>query len=115
MSVTVPGRSRSASLAPLVKGRAWRHRLLRAPGMSHVGASRPSLQLSEMLDEPTARCSSTHREKQLRRWLPVSLATSQVVPCFVVTWPPNLMSSDTFKGISGPDPDEKLVPNIIDW
>jgi len=114
MSVTVPGRSRSASLALLVKGRAWRHRLLRAPGMSHVGASRPSPPLSGMLDEPTARCLPFHPEKQLRRWLPFSLATSQVVPCFVVTWPPNLMSSDTFKGISGPDPDEKLVPNIID-
>ena len=24
------------------------------------------------------------------------------------------MSSDIFKGISGPDPDEKLAPNIID-
>ncbi len=33
MSATVPGRSRSSSLVPLVKGRAWRHRLLRAPGM----------------------------------------------------------------------------------
>jgi hypothetical protein len=59
MSVTVPGRSRSASLVPLVKGRAWRHRLLRAPGMSHLVASRPSLQLSGMLDEPAARCLST--------------------------------------------------------
>jgi hypothetical protein len=39
---------------------------------------------------------------------------SQVVPFFIVTWPPNLMSSDTFKGISGPDSDEKLAPNIID-
>ena len=37
-----------------------------------------------------------------------------MVPFFVVTWPPNLMSSDTFKGIFGPDSDEKLVPNIID-
>ncbi len=55
MSVTVPGRSRSASLVPLVKGRAWRHRLLRAPGMSHWVASRPNLKLSGMLDEPTAR------------------------------------------------------------
>jgi hypothetical protein len=35
-------------------------------------------------------------------------------PFFVVTWPPNLISSDTFKGISGPDSDEKLAPNIID-
>jgi len=35
-------------------------------------------------------------------------------PFFVVTWPPNLTSSDTFKRISGPDSDEKLVPNIID-
>src|SRR6266436_9845136 len=50
MSVTVPGRSRSSSLVLLVKGRAWRHRLLRAPGMSHVGASLPSLPLSGMLD-----------------------------------------------------------------
>src|SRR5258706_13333699 len=48
------------------------------------------------------------------RWLVISLARSQVVPFFVVTWPPNLISSDTFKGISGPDSDEKLAPNIID-
>jgi len=47
-------------------------------------------------------------------WPPFSLAKSQVVPFFVVTWPPNLISSDTFKGISGPDSDEKLAPNIID-
>lgn len=33
---------------------------------------------------------------------------------FIVTWPPNLISSDTFTGISGPDSDEKLAPNIID-
>ena len=48
------------------------------------------------------------------RWLPFSLAKSQVVPFFVVTWPPNLIISDTFKEISGPDSDEKLAPNIID-
>jgi hypothetical protein len=48
------------------------------------------------------------------RWLPFSVAKSQVVPFFVVTWPPNLSSSDTFKGIAGPDPDEKLAPDIID-
>src|SRR6266536_989605 len=35
-------------------------------------------------------------------------------PFFVVTWPPNLIISDTFKEISGPDSDEKLAPNIID-
>ena|SRR5260370_25688338 len=34
MSVTVPARSRASSLATAVKGLAWRHRLLRAPGMS---------------------------------------------------------------------------------
>ena len=34
------------------------------------------------------------------------------VPFFVVSWPPNLIISDIFKGISGPDPDEKLAPNI---
>jgi hypothetical protein len=34
--------------------------------MSHVVASRPSLQLSGMLDEPTARYPST-LEKQLRQ------------------------------------------------
>ncbi len=33
-------------------------------------------------------------------------------PFFIVTWPPNLIISDTFKGISGPDSDEKLAPNI---
>jgi len=32
----------------------------------------------------------------------------------MVTWPPNLIISDTFTGISGPDSDEKLAPNIID-
>lgn len=48
------------------------------------------------------------------RWLPFSFSKSQVVPFFIVTWPPNLIISDTFKGISGPDPDEKLAPNIID-
>ena len=47
-----PGRSRSASLPTPVKGRAWRHRLLRAPGMSNVPATPPSLKLPGMLDEP---------------------------------------------------------------
>ena len=40
-----PGRSRSASLPTPVKGRFSRHRLLRAPGMSHMAAPRPSLKL----------------------------------------------------------------------
>ena len=48
------------------------------------------------------------------RWLPFWLAQSQVVPFFVVRWPPNLMSSDTFTRIAGPDSDSKLAPNIID-
>ncbi len=65
MSITVPGRSRSSSLVPLVKGRFSRHRLLRAPGMSHLVASRPSLKLLGMLDEPTARC--LHLVMQLRQ------------------------------------------------
>jgi len=39
---------------------------------------------------------------------------ARMSPFFVVTWLTNLSSSDTFKGISGPDSDEKLVPNIID-
>ena len=43
---------------------------------------------------------------------PFFIIKSQVVPFFIVTWPPNLFSSDTFKGISGPDSDEKLAPNI---
>src|SRR5712692_3010136 len=47
-----PGRSRSASLPNRVKGRAWRHRLLRAPGMSHRIAPPRSLKLPGMLDEP---------------------------------------------------------------
>ena len=46
------GRSRSASLPSSVKGRAWRHRLLRAPGMSHMAVPQPSLKLPGMLDEP---------------------------------------------------------------
>jgi len=45
---------------------------------------------------------------------PFFVSKSQVVHFFVVTWPPNLSSSDIFKEISGPDPDEKLAPNIID-
>jgi len=48
------------------------------------------------------------------RWLPFSFSKSQVGPFFIVTWPPNLIISDTFTGISGPDSDEKLAPNIID-
>jgi hypothetical protein len=48
------------------------------------------------------------------RWLPFSLAKSHLAPFFVVTWPPNLIIKDTFKGIAGPDSHEKLVPNIID-
>ena len=40
-----PGRSRSASLPTPGKGRAWRHRLLRAPGMSTVAATLPRLKL----------------------------------------------------------------------
>ena len=47
---------------------------------------------------------------------PFFIIKSQVVPFFIVTWPPNLFpavfSSDTFKGISGPDSDSKLAPNI---
>ena len=49
-----PGRSRSASLPTPVKGRAGRHRLLRALGMSNVPATPPSLKLPGMLDEPAA-------------------------------------------------------------
>ncbi len=49
-----PGRSRSASLPTPVKGRAWRHRLLRAPGMSSVAAPPPSLKLPGCLMSLTA-------------------------------------------------------------
>jgi hypothetical protein len=45
---------------------------------------------------------------------PFFVSKKSVAPFFVVTWLPNLSSSDAFKGISGPDSDEKLVPNIID-
>ncbi len=45
---------------------------------------------------------------------PFFIINSQVVPFFIVTWPPNLFSSDTFKEISGPHSDSKLAPNIID-
>ena len=45
---------------------------------------------------------------------PFFVSKSQVVPFFIVTWPLNLISSDTFKGISGPLSDSKLAPNIID-
>src|SRR5258708_778629 len=52
------GRSRSASLPTPGKGRAWRHRLLRAAGMSHMAAPRPSLKLPGMLDEPVGSLAS---------------------------------------------------------
>jgi hypothetical protein len=58
------GRSRSASLPPSVKGRAWRHRLLRAPGMSSMAAPRPSLKLSGMLEEPLALVPSHDKGNQ---------------------------------------------------
>ena len=45
---------------------------------------------------------------------PFFVRKSQVVHFFVVTWPPNLSSSDIFKEIAGPDFDEKVAPNIID-
>ncbi len=45
---------------------------------------------------------------------PFFVSKSQVVHFFVVTWPPNLSSSDIFKEIAGPDSDEKVAPNIID-
>lgn len=44
MSVTVPARSRTPSLATAVKGLAWRHRLLRAPGMSKRSSNPPEPQ-----------------------------------------------------------------------
>jgi hypothetical protein len=48
-----PGRSRSASLVLAVKGRAWRHRLLRAPGMCRRFSLPTEPQaLPGMLDEP---------------------------------------------------------------
>lgn len=44
------GRSRSSSLAAPVKGRAWRHRLLRVPAcMSNRTVLQPSLKLSGCL------------------------------------------------------------------
>ena len=63
---TSAGRSRSASLPAPVKGRAWRHRLLRAPGMSIVPATPPSLKLPGMLDEPVGSLP-LYPEKQLRQ------------------------------------------------
>jgi len=42
------------------------------------------------------------------------VSKSQVLPFFGVRWPPNLIISDVGKGISGPDSDSKLAPNIID-
>ena len=62
-----PGRSRSASLPTPVKGRAWRHRLLRAPGMSNVPATPPGLKLPGMLDEPAARFPSTYLDRPIRQ------------------------------------------------
>jgi hypothetical protein len=47
-----PSRSRSASLPTPIKGRTWRHRLLRAAGMSTIAAPPPRLKLPRMLDEP---------------------------------------------------------------
>jgi hypothetical protein len=64
MSITVRGRSRSASLPTPVKGRAWRHRLLREAFMSTVTAPPRSLKLPGMLDEPggslPCTCSQGH-------------------------------------------------------
>jgi hypothetical protein len=48
------GRSRSASLPCSVKGRAGRHRLLRAAGMSRRLCTPTEPQALRMLDEPTA-------------------------------------------------------------
>jgi hypothetical protein len=47
-----PGRSRFASLPSSVKGRAWRHHLLRAPGMSRRFSFPTEPQAPRMLDEP---------------------------------------------------------------
>jgi hypothetical protein len=54
-----PGRSRSSSLPTPVKGRAWRHRLLRKAFMSTVTAHPRSLKLPGMLDEPGGSLPST--------------------------------------------------------
>src|SRR5713101_7681405 len=54
-----PGRSRSASLPTPVKGRAWRHRLLREAFMSTVTVPSRSLKLPRMLDEPNGSLPST--------------------------------------------------------
>ena len=54
------------------------------------------------------------RKADLLQVAPFFISTNEVVPFFVVTWPPNLSSSDSVKGISGPHLDEKLAPHIID-
>jgi hypothetical protein len=71
-----PGRSRSTSLPTPVKGRFSRHRLLRAPGMSTVPATPPSLKLPGMLDEPVGSLLLS-LEKQLRQSVVPSLVLGQ--------------------------------------
>ncbi len=45
---------------------------------------------------------------------PFFVVKSEVVPFFVVKWPPNLIGIVMLKGSNCPESDEKLVPNIID-
>ena len=45
---------------------------------------------------------------------PFFVIKSEVVPFFVVKWPPNLIGAVMLKGNNCPESDWKLVPNIID-
>lgn len=46
--------------------------------------------------------------------VPFFVVKSEVVPFFVVKWPPNLIGIAMLKGKNCSESDEKLVPNIID-
>src|SRR6266536_1084162 len=94
---------RSLSLVPSlptpVKGRAWRHRLLRAPAMSHMEAPRPSLKLPGMLDEPTAFFLLL-----LERHILAGLAAERMARFSVngKSSPPSVQCAHSPRGTSGP-------------
>jgi len=46
---------------------------------------------------------------------PFFVVKSEVVPFFVVKWPPNLIGIATLEGNNGSESDEKLSPNIGIW
>jgi hypothetical protein len=80
-----------------------------------AGPRRPSASSRKgTIREPFGDSVGARRGGDMPQVAPFFVSKKSVAPFFVVTWLPNLSSSDAFKGISGPDSDEKLVPNIID-